>query len=139
MKKLLILFCLTGYLMASDYYSIVQAMTQVQIDKYNNRVTAIQNNIEEKFTQFTNEFNSYNRKLLDTSASMVAISNIDFNPNHQGFSAGIGVATINSDYGNGIAYALGAQYAYENIAINVKGAYRENNNYIIGSGLVISF
>ena len=87
---------------------------------------------------YTDDFSTYNAVLLDTSASMVAMSNIDF-VLHDGLSLGVGFATIHTDYGIGNAYAVGMQYGYEEFAFTIKGAYKGDSEYIIGSGLVVGF
>ena len=121
MKKLAFLIILTLSLHATDYYSIVESIAQNEVNK------------------FRTDFDNYNAFVLDASAGMVAISNIDFNPDHQGFSAGVGLATIHTGYGNGNAYALGMQYVHEDTAINIKGSYGEQGQYILGTGLVVGF
>ncbi len=122
MKKIILIMvvCFTS-LMATDYTSIINAIAQQEVDK------------------FRAEFADYNALVVDTSAAMIAMSNIDFNPSHRGWSAGVGLATIQSGYGNGYAYALGGQYSFEYGALNIKGAYHQSNEYIIGSGFVIGF
>ena len=87
---------------------------------------------------FNQDFANYNELVVDTSAAMIAISNIDFYK-HEGWSTGVGIATIHTPYGNGNAYALGAQYGYGDIMINFKGSYKGDGEYIVGSGLVIGW
>ena len=89
-------------------------------------------------SNFNTEFSNYNALVVDTSAAMIAVSNIDFFK-HEGWSGGFGVATIHTEYGNGNAYALGVQYGYKDIAINMKGSYKGSNEFIIGTGMVIGF
>ena len=106
---------------ATDYYAIIGAIAQDEVN------------------EFRQEFREYNAYVLDTSAAMAAISNVDFNPDHQGFSIGAGYAGIKSEYGRGNGYAIGGQYAYEQIAINVKGARNGGGDYLLGTGIVIGF
>ena len=122
MKKLILAIMLSiGCLHATDYTSIINAIAQQEVDK------------------FRAEFADYNALVVDTSAAMIAMSNIDFNPDHKGWSAGVGLATIHSGYGNGSAYAIGTQYSFEYGALNIKGSYHQSNEYIIGTGFVIGF
>lgn len=121
MKKILLAIMLTIGAAATDYYGIISTVAQAEVDK------------------FRQEFSYYNALVVDTSAGMVAISNIDFNPDHMGWSVGAGLATIHTGYGNGNAYALGTQYAFEYGAMNIKGSYRQSGEYILGSGFVIGF
>ncbi len=121
MKKLLLALLTTSSLMATDYTSIINAIAQQEVDK------------------FRAEFAEYNALVVDTSAAMIAMSNIDFNPDHKGWSAGVGLATVHSGYGNGNAYAIGTQYSFEYGALNIKGSYKQSNEYIIGTGFVIGF
>ena len=101
-------------------------------DFYTNYIDSIMNN-------FNNDFSNYNELVLDTSSAMVAMSNIDFNPDHIGWSFGVGIATVHTNYGNGGAYALGTQYGFKYGALNIKGSYKSNKEYILGSGFVIGF
>ncbi len=111
----------TSSIMATDYTSIINAIAQNEVDK------------------FRTEFSDYNALVVDTSAAMIALSNIDFNPDHKGWSAGVGFATIHTGYGDGKAYALGTQYGFEYGALNIKGSYRQPGEYILGSGFVVGF
>ena len=120
MKKILIAMIIASGLHATDYYGILTEL-QGQIDGFNNN------------------FRSYNAYVLDTSAAMAAISNVDFNPDHQGWSVGVGYAGIDSAYGRGNGYAVGGQYVYEQLAINVKGAQNAGGDYILGTGIVWGF
>ena len=106
---------------ATDYYSIMNEIAQQEID------------------EFRTEFNDYSSIVIEASAAIVALSNIDFNPDHLGWSVGVGLATIHSGYGNGNAYAIGTQYGFEYGALNIKGSYNTSSEYIIGSGFVIGF
>ena len=121
MKKLLLALLATSSLMATDYYSIMNEIAQQEID------------------EFRTEFNDYSSVVIEASAAIVALSNIDFNPDHKGWSVGVGLATIHSGYGNGNAYAIGTQYSFEYGALNIKGSYNTSNEYIIGSGFIIGF
>lgn len=123
MKKLILLLLMTASLMANDL-----VMIKSTLNAYNTQ-----------FNNYMEQFDNYNQELLTTSAGLTAISNIDFNPNHQGLSVGIGLATTESTFGNGDAIAFGLQYGYKNVAVNVKGTTNGNNNYLLGTGIVISF
>ena len=105
---------------ATDYTSIINAIAQQEVDK------------------FRAEFADYNALVVDTSAAMIAMSNIDFFK-HDGFSTGVGIATVHSGYGIRSAYALGFQYGIGDISINVKGSYKSEGEYIIGSGIVVGW
>jgi hypothetical protein len=129
MKKLILLILTTASLMANDI-----VMIKSMLNDYNTQLTSYTT----QFNEYIAQFNSYNQELLTTSAGLTAISNIDFNPNHQGLSAGIGLATTKSTFGNGDAVAFGIQYGHNNVAINVKGT-TNGNSYLLGSGIVISF
>ena len=48
-------------------------------------------------------------------------------------------ADVYTDYMDGNAYALGMQYGFYFGAINIKGSHKGNNEYILGSGLVVEF
>ncbi len=112
---------LTTNIHAIDYTSIINAIAQEEVNK------------------FRAEFADYNAVVVDTSAAMVAMSNIDFNPDHKGFSAGVGIATLHSNYGDGNAYAVGGMYGFDFGALNIKGAYKGSGEYIFGSGFVVGF
>ena len=121
MKKLLLALLATSSLMATDYYSIMNEIAQQEID------------------EFRTEFNDYSSIVIESSAAIVALSNIDFNPDHKGWSVGVGVAAVHSGYGNGVAYAIGTQYSFEYGALNIKGSYNTSDEYIIGYGFVVGF
>ena len=121
MKRIILLLLMVFPLMATDYMSIIDSMAQGEVNK------------------FRSEFSTYNQLVVETSAAMVATSNLDFNPDHTGLSVGVGVATVRSTYGEANAYAVGVQYAVDSIALNVKGSYGEYGQYFIGSGLVVGF
>ena len=89
-------------------------------------------------TGFIKEFSNYNALVVDTSAAMIALSNIDFFK-HEGWSAGVGLATIHTGYGNGNAYALGVQYGMGEVMFNIKGSYKGSGEFIVGSGVVVGF
>ena len=95
--------------------------------------------IDGAIANFNQDFSNYNAMALDTTAALAAMTNIDFNPSHKGFSAGVGMATIHTGYGNGNAYSLGVQYGFDLGAFNFKGAYKERGEYIFGTGLVLEF
>ena len=121
MNKIILALLMVMPLMATDYISIINAIAQDEVDK------------------FRSEFSAYNALVVETSAAMIATSNVDFNPDHIGFSAGVGIATIHTGYGDGNAYAVGVQYAVDSVALNIKGSYGESGKYFIGSGLVVGF
>lgn len=121
MREILLAIILTSSLYSIDFYATPSKI------------------IQGEFSKFRAEFEIYNSVVVDTSAAMVAMSNIDFNPDHRGFSLGVGFATLRSNYGNGNAYAVGAQYGFDYGALNIKSAYKGSNEYIIGSGFVIGF
>ena len=110
-------------------------ITGLHATDYHTILTSIQAQADE----FISNFNQYNEELLDSSAAMTALGNVDFNPDHQGWSVGAGFGIVNSTYGQGNGYALGTQYVYEQIALNIKGARTSKGNYILGFGTVIGF
>ena len=116
MKKLLLALLLTS---------------NIHADFYTDYMDGLLNN-------YNTEFGYYNELVVDTSAAMIAMSNIDFFK-HEGWSFGVGVATVHTGYGNGNGYALGTQYGMGDLMINVKGAYKGSGEFIIGSGLVIGW
>ena len=131
MKWLLVAILCTLTLRADPY-----------IDYTNQGLTNLKNYIDGAILyenmKFADEFANYNALVVDTSAAMIAMSNIDFFK-HDGFSAGMGLATIHTGYGNGNAYALGVQYGMGEVMMNIKGSYKGSGEFIIGSGFVIGF
>ena len=121
MKKMILLVIFTASLHAIDYTSIINTIAQEEVNK------------------FRSEFTTYNKKIATASAAIVSMSNIDFSPDHKGFSFGIGVATTRSDFGDGVAGAIGIQYGFSHGAINVKYSHNNSDEYILGSGIVIGF
>ncbi len=121
MKKVMLALLIVMPLLATDYTSIINAIAKSEVDK------------------FRSEFSAYNALVVETSAAMIATSNIDFNPDHIGLSVGVGASTVHSAYGDANAYAIGAQYAVDYVALNVKGSYGDSGNYFVGTGIVIGF
>ena len=87
---------------------------------------------------FNTEFSNYNELVVDTSAAMIAMSNIDFFK-HEGWSTGVGLATMHTPYGTGNAYAIGIAYGFNDSMVNIKGSSSGNREYIIGAGIVVGW
>ena len=81
---------------------------------------------------------------LDISAGNMAVSAIDFNPDHKGYSLGLGFGTGNTwNSYRAYAGALGGQYAWSyretDVAVTVKSWIGKHRAYGVGFGGVVGF
>lgn len=76
--------------------------------------------------------------MAQAAAGVQALTLVDFNPDHLGWSVGVGVSNFDSYIGSYNAAAAGVQYGWENIALNIKG-WQTADSHMIGLGAVIGF
>jgi hypothetical protein len=82
----------------------------------------------------------YGAYQMKATAGAVAVDNIDFNPDRQGFSVGVGYGVSSSSWDTEQAGAVGLQYGFGNsISTTVKGWATSTDEYAVGAGLVIGF
>ncbi len=80
---------------------------------------------------------------VDSAAGSMAVSSIDFNPDHKGLSMGIGFGVAGSFDRTSTAAGLGIQYGLDNyeqdVAVNMKAWRTSGKSYGVGFGAVVGF
>ena len=90
-------------------------------------------------TSYNTLFDGLSQRAVDLGAGLGAIDGIDFNPDHEGFSIGLGYSEVASYNFSGKAAAFGAQYATDKVAFNMKAAVNNSDEYVVTTGIVIGF
>ena len=81
---------------------------------------------------------------VQATAGSVALAGVDFNPDREGFSGGVGAGYATALEGEEFAGALGIQYGFGDqggytTAMNLKGWVADEDTYTVGMGVVVGF
>ena len=91
---------------------------------------------------YREQIDENSENIKDLESAMLALSAVDFNPDHEGLSIGFGVSSTGSDSVSG---AVGVQYGFgdvdgTSVAVNAKGYVGEGLHHKgVGVGMTIGF
>ena len=126
MKKIIITIMLSSFLSAGNYDSFMNPyLDEIRLD------------IDSAVAQIQNETRQVQKETSDIGAGLIAISAIDFTKD-TGFSIGAGYGELSTYIGVSKAGAVGINYGYRNVSVNVKG-WKTKEAHSIGVGAVIGF
>ncbi len=130
---------------------LVNKNTQVNTEQQKaiSKNTKKVNSIENKMTAYSdevayvkNQVDENKENLKDLEFAMLALSAVDFNPDHEGLSLGFGFSSTGSD---SVAGAIGVQYGMGyvdgvSVAVNAKGYVGEGLHHKgVGVGMTLGF